>query len=139
MPTYLADTSIWGWATNERRPDIAERLAERITRDEVVTCAPVVLETLHRARTGEEYDTFLAELFLPLEWLPAGEEAFAHALQTQRAMALDREGSHRRPAMDFLIAAVAEQWAADVVLWAFDRDLRVICEHTGQPHEIETA
>jgi len=58
-------------------------------------------------------------------------------LQLQRALAAASHGSHRRPAIDFLIAATAEAAGGEVVLWSFDRDLRVICEYTGQPHESE--
>ena len=39
--------------------------------------------------------------------------------------------------MDYVIAATAELAGPDVVLWAFDRDMGVICEHTGQPCELE--
>lgn len=46
-------------------------------------------------------------------------------------------GSHRRPPIDYLIAAIAEAADDDVVLWFFARDLQVICEHTGQAFESE--
>jgi len=59
------------------------------------------------------------------------------ALAVQRALAGESNGSHRRPAIDFLIAATAEVAGSEVVLWCFDRDLKVICEHTGQPCESE--
>jgi predicted nucleic acid-binding protein len=59
------------------------------------------------------------------------------ALQVQRELAAGTPGSHRRPAADFLIAAVAEEGGADVSLWFFDNDLQVICEHTGQPYQAE--
>jgi hypothetical protein len=32
---------------------------------------------------------------------------------------------------------MAEAAGPEVVLWCFDRDLKVICEHTGQPSEPE--
>jgi hypothetical protein len=38
---------------------------------------------------------------------------------------------------DFLIVAAAEEAGGDVILWFVDKDLRVICEHTGQPYEDE--
>jgi len=55
----------------------------------------------------------------------------------QRQLAQISAGSHRRPAIDFLIAATAEAAGPEIVLWSFDRDLKVICEHTGQPGEAE--
>lgn len=39
--------------------------------------------------------------------------------------------------IDFLIAAAAEAAGPEVVLWCFDRDLRVICDNTDQPCEAE--
>lgn len=139
MPTFLPDTSIWSWANTGRRPDIAAKLTERLERDEVATCHPVVIEYLHRARSGGEYEFLLTSLFDPLHWCELNRQVAARAFEVQRGMAFRKDGNHRRPAVDYLVAAAAELAGPDVVLWAFDRDLRVICEHTGQPHEIETA
>jgi predicted nucleic acid-binding protein len=137
VPRYLADTSIWAWARKGERPDIRERLAERYEAGEIVTCAPVVLEAMHGPRTGTQYGQRFDALFAPLEHLPLENTSAERALEVQRQLAKASEGSHRRPAVDFLIAAVAEAAGLDVVLWCFDRDLRVICEHTGQPSEPE--
>lgn len=136
MPRYLADSSIWAWANKGSRPDIAERLAERLERGEVCTCVPVALEVLHRAKTGEEYEGLFAALLEPVDWLALTDEGSHGALEVQRDLASSSHGGHRRPATDYLIAAVAEA-AEDVVLWFFDRDLRVICEQTRQPHQAE--
>ena len=137
MTVYLADTSIWSWAYGPRRADIALELGARVDRDEVATCTPVVVEHLHRARTSSEFETLLEETFASLRWLASGRSAWARALEVQRSLARAGEGRHRRPAMDFVIAATAEL-APDAVLWAFDRDMRVICEHTGQACELES-
>lgn len=40
--------------------------------------------------------------------------------------------------VDYVIAATAELAGDDVVLWALDRDLRVICGHTSQTYEHES-
>lgn len=136
MPRYLADSSIWGWANSGRRPDIAGKLAQRLERGEVATCPPIVLEALHRARDGAEYDELFESLFEPLHWIPLGDHAADRAMQVQRGLAATTHGSHLRPAIDFMIAASAEP-VPDLVLWFFDRDLRVICEHSGQAHESE--
>lgn len=136
MP-YLADSSIWGWANSGRRPDIAGKLTDRIERGDVVTCGPVVLEVMHRARTGGEYEHLIALLFDPLPWLPLTAETTERAVAVQRSLASTTHGSHLRPAIDFLVAATAEAAGAKVTLWALDRDLRVICAHTGQPFEDE--
>ena len=137
MPLYLADTSIWAWAQKAERPDIRERLADRYEAGEIVTCVPVILEAMHRPQTGAQYKEGFDELFAPLERLPLDDASAERALEVQRELAEVSDGSHRRPAIDFLIAAVAEAAGPEVVLWCFDRDLKVICEHTGQPSEPE--
>ncbi|MGA8487287.1 MAG: PIN domain-containing protein [Gaiella sp.] len=139
MTLYLADTSIWSWAHGERRPDISDRLAAIGERDELATCVPVVLEAQHRARTGDEYESVFEASFGTLRWLRTGETELSRALDVQRSLAHAGHGYHRRPSLDYLIAATAELAGPDVVLWAFDRDMGVICEHTGQPCELETA
>ena len=137
MTLYLADTSVWGWAESGRRPDIAAKLAMRIERDELATCVPVALEALHLARTGAQYEARLETYFEPLHWLDLDAAAAARAFEVQRALAAGTHGNHLRPALDYLIAATAERAGAGVTLWFLDRDLSVICEHTGQPYEAE--
>jgi predicted nucleic acid-binding protein len=138
VKSFLADSSIWSWAWGGRRDDIRRRLGERAQRDQLVICLPVVLEVQHLARTGEEYDELYAKAFTSVEWLPSGEAAWRRAFEVQRGLAHAGDGRHRRPAMDYVIAATAELAGPDVVLWAFDRDMQVICEHTDQPCELET-
>lgn len=137
MARYLADTSIWSWANRPQRPDIRGKLAERFERGDVVTCAPVILEAMHRPRSGEEYEQLYEQLFAPLEHLPLGDRAAERALEVQREMAQTTHGNHMRPATDYLIAAIAEAAGDETVLWAFDKDLQIIAEHTGQPCEGE--
>jgi predicted nucleic acid-binding protein len=77
------------------------------------------------------------QLFDPLDWLPLDSAASERAVEVQREMAQISDGNHRHGAIDFLIAAVAEAAGPEYVLWHFDRDLRAICDHTGQPQEPE--
>lgn len=137
MPRFLADTSIWAWAQRPERLDIREKLADRYEAGEVVTCTPVILEAMHRPETSDQYRERFDRIFAPLERLPLADTSVERALEVQRELAATSNGSHRRPAIDFLIAATAEAAGEEVVLWSFDRDLRVICEHTGQPSEAE--
>ena len=137
MPVYLADSSIWAWANKRSRPDIQEKLAERLERDEVATCVPVALEVMHRAETANQYKKLFNDLLGPLRWFELHSVATRRALDVQRELAGRSQGNHR-PAVDYLIAATGELAGADVVTWFFDRDLRVICEHTGQSFEAET-
>ncbi|MHB1487222.1 MAG: PIN domain-containing protein [Acidimicrobiales bacterium] len=138
MPLYLADTSIWAWANKGSRPDITEKLAERLERDEIATCVPVALEVMHRAETGAKYDDLFDGLLGSLRWLDLDTVVSRRALKVQRQLAGLSHGNHRRPAVDYLIAAVGELAGGDVVTWFFDKDLRVICEHTGQRFEAES-
>jgi predicted nucleic acid-binding protein len=137
LPLYLADSSIWGWARSGRRSDLEEKLALRIERGELATCVPVALEVMHRARTGAEFEAAFRTLLEPLEWLPLDDAVAWRALEVQRSLAQASDGGHLRPAVDYLVAATAEAAGPDVVLWALDRDLRVICGHTRQPFEGE--
>src|SRR5438093_1239368 len=85
------------------------------------------------------YDQDWEIVWKPLVWLPLREQATERALQVQRELAHTTAGAHRRRPIDYLIAACAEEAATDVVLWHWDSDLTIICEHTGQPHEPEHA
>jgi predicted nucleic acid-binding protein len=137
MPLYLADSSIWAWANKGPRPDINEKLAERLEHGEIATCAAVALEVMHRAETSDQYEQLFRALLEPLEWLPLDDAASRRAVDVQRELAATAHGNHRRPAVDYLIAATAESAGDDVTLWFFDKHLRVISEHTGQPSEAE--
>ena len=59
---YLADASIWAWAEKDPRSDLAERLSLRIAWGHVATCPVVLLELMHRARNGVEYETLRRRL-----------------------------------------------------------------------------
>jgi predicted nucleic acid-binding protein len=137
MALYLADSSVWAWADQGSRSDIAEKLASRIERREVATCVPVALEVMHRAETSSRYEELFDTLFEPLEWLPLDAAAARRALEVQRELAAASHGNHRRPPVDYLIAATAEITRDGVILWFFDNDLRVICEHTRQRFDAE--
>lgn len=136
---YLADTSIWAWANKGSRPDITEKLASRLEDGEVATCVPVALEVMHRAKTGNEYAELFHTLLVPLRWLDLDESSGLRALEVQSELAGGKHGNHRRPAVDYLIAAIAELNEDAVISWFFDKDLRVICEHTGQPYQAESS
>ncbi|HKI67209.1 MAG TPA: PIN domain-containing protein [Solirubrobacterales bacterium] len=137
MSRYLADTSIWAWARKTSRPDIREKLSARYEQGEIVTCVPVVLETMHRAETAAQFREHFDQLFAPLERLRLENTSVERALAVQRELARASDGNHRRAPIDFLIAAAAEAAGDEVTLWCFDRDLEVICGHTGQSCEPE--
>ena len=51
-------------------------------------------------------------------------------------LARTTEGAHRRPAVDYLVAACAATHD-DVTVWHWDHNLRVICETAGISQEAE--
>ena len=125
MPLYLADTSAWQWSGR-----IAARWAELLARNEIATTAPVVLELLYSARGKREYE----ELSFQLRRLPQlelDERVSDAALRAQSALAA--RGEHRLPAVDFLVAALAEVNRA--TLLHYDRHFETIARVTKQPTE----
>lgn len=101
-----------------RRARLA-RAAEAIRNREFEIVTPEELAELRRPRTSRIAPTS------PACWKRSVADDAARS-----------DGAHRRAPVDFLVAAVAEQHH-DVVLWAFDRDYRVIADVTGQPTELE--
>jgi predicted nucleic acid-binding protein len=138
VTVYLADTSIWSWADRKPGSELSEKLAERYERGEIGTCPIVVLESLHRARTHSECELLVQRYLGELEAFPITADVAERAIQVQLGLAAAGAGDHRRPAADYLLAAAAEAAGPEVTLWFYDKDLRIICEHTGQPHEAET-
>jgi predicted nucleic acid-binding protein len=133
---YLADASIWIAQQRRRGSYLDVLVTERFEAGQIATCAPVALEVLGGAPDAESYAQDWNFVFSALDWLPLDDEASRRAVDVQRALAVKTRGAHRRPAIDYLVAACAES-ADDVVLWHWDHDLRIICEHTGQPQEAE--
>ncbi len=136
MPRYLADTTIW--ILSRGHPRLREKLARRAAAGELLTCAPVALEFLHGAREADEYEEYRTRL-ARLDSLPLSAEVGERALDVQRGLAHTTHGAHRIPAMDYLIAALAEKDGPDTVLWHVDRELARICDFIGHPHERERA
>jgi predicted nucleic acid-binding protein len=137
MALYLADSSIW---IGRRRPGAGylQRLfISRFEQGQLAACVPVALEVLVSPRDGAAYEADWNALWAPLTWLPLHERASRRALEVQRALAQKTAGAHRRRALDYLIAACAEDAGDEVVLWHWDAGLTAICEYTGQPHEPE--
>lgn len=142
MPLYLTDASIWSGARS--RPDayLPSLLAERLRDDEIATCVPTALEVLTGPPTGPEVDGQWDALWTHLRWIPIGNGELERALDLLRSIAHTTAGAHRRRPIDYVVAACAEAAVAagdDVVLWHWNADLTVICDHAGIPHEAEHA
>jgi predicted nucleic acid-binding protein len=122
---YLADTSAWYWS---RRA--ADRWDAFFEAGLVVTCAPVQLELLYSARSAREFANLSQEL-ARLPYFELDERASDAALQAQGQLAL--RGEHRLPAVDFLVAALAE--VNDAIVLHYDRHFDTIGRVTKQPME----
>jgi predicted nucleic acid-binding protein len=136
-PLYLADSSIWIGASRWPKSYLPALLAERLGADRVATCVPVGLEVLVGPATGRQLDRDWHSVWEHLHWLPLGERELQRALGLLRELSHTTAGAHRRRPIDYVIAACAEAAGTDVVLWHWDRDLTVICEHAGIAHEAE--
>jgi predicted nucleic acid-binding protein len=79
---------------------------------ELCLCAITRLELLYSARSPADYEALQADLALFRD-LRVNAETFAVALSAQAELA--RRGRHRVSLPDLLIAACAQQHAADVV------------------------
>lgn len=140
MPLYLVDSSIWIAARRRRGTYLPELLAERIENDQVATCGPVALEVLTGPPSGTTLDHEWAALWSRLRWIPVNTAEQERAIELLRSLAHTTAGAHRRRPIDYMIAAAAEaeqRLRGDVLLWHWDSDLTVICEHAGIPHEAE--
>lgn len=136
MPLRLADASIWIGASRHQQSYLPGLLAERLAADDIATCIPVALEVLTGPPNASAFDADWQAVWSHLRWLPLGETEMARALELLRSLAHTTAGAHRRRPIDYLVAACSEQ-ADDVVLWHWDHDLTVICDHAGIRHEAE--
>lgn len=79
--------------------------------DELCLCAVTRLELLYSARSAKDYERLAGDL-TEFRDLRMDAETFAVALGGQRELA--QMGEHRVPIPDLLVAACAQQHAADV-------------------------
>jgi predicted nucleic acid-binding protein len=137
VPVYLTDSSVWIAARRAPRSYQPQLLADRLRADEIATCVPVALEVL----TGPPDAAALARdweaVWEHLRWLPVAQAQLDRALELLRGLAGTTAGAHRRRPIDYIVAACAEVGGEDVVLWHWDRDLTIICDHAGIAHEAE--
>lgn len=115
MALILIDKSAWVHA----RPKLAELGDLRL-------CAITRLEILHSARSAADYEALDADLG-ELPDLRVDHTTLRSALAAQRDLA--REGRHRLPMADLIIAACAQQHGADVA--HVDRHFELLARHMG--------
>lgn len=135
MSLYLADSSIWVARRTPGADTLRGTFIERFRRGELATCVPIALEVLTAAPDGDAYEQDWETVWKALFWLPMRERALQRALDLQRELA--SAGGHRCSPATLLVAACALEADETVVVWHCDPCLELICEHTGQPHELE--
>ena len=123
----LLDNSAWARLNDPRVDDdrVAE-IATALSAGEIWVCLPFVLEAGYSARHVGDHDR-LMDLFRGMPWLHIDAEVESRAVQAQRQLA--RQGHHRLPPVDLLLAALADRHGAGIL--HFDRDFDLIAEHTG--------
>jgi predicted nucleic acid-binding protein len=136
VPIYLADSSIWIGARRHPQSYLPKLLSERIASDEIATCIPVALEVLVGPPNASALRQDWEMVWENLRWLEVGQPEMARARELLFELAARTAGAHRRPALDYVIAACAES-SGRVTVWHWDRDLRDICEHAQIAHEAE--
>jgi predicted nucleic acid-binding protein len=136
VPVYLVDSSIWIGARKHPGTYLARLLVDRLAADAIATCVPVALEVLTGPSSGAALDSDWNNVWRHLRWVPVSEPSTIRSVELLRELAHTTDGNHRRRPIDYLIAACVEA-AEGVVLWHWDNDLTVICEHAGIAHEPE--
>lgn len=126
-PRYLADKSALARMSN---PEVAQRLGPLLIDGHVATCPIIDLEVLYSARSFADYEQILEER-QALPSYPITETITDRAFEVQHGLA--RQGQHRVPLPDLLIAAVAE--VNDLTVIHYDSDFDQVANHTGQPAE----
>ena len=123
---YLIDKSALARMIHE---PVRERLAPIIEAGDAATCAIIDLEVLYSARNHSEHERIRRRRQLAYEQAPVTEEALARAIDIQSELA--RDGRHRVPIPDLIIAAVAERNGLTIL--HYDADFDMIAQVTGQP------
>ena len=126
-PTHLADKSALARAVHVT---VAERLSPLLVNGRIATCPIIDLEVLYSARSHAGYEAILIERNA-MPSFPLSERVTSRAIEVQHQLA--RQGQHRLPPSDLLIAATAE--INDLAVIHYDADYDHIASITGQPTE----
>jgi predicted nucleic acid-binding protein len=116
----LVDASAWGRLMHPHLPKArSEELAEELRRGKIVSSMPFVLEVGYSARDRLDYEEQRAEL-LALPQARIDDLVEGRALDAQRQLA--RIGHHRVPAVDLIIATLADRHGYGVLHYDSDYD-----------------
>ncbi len=124
--TLLLDNSAWARLAD---PGLREHrvieIADALEAGRIATCLPFLLEAGYSARTARDHGELLAEL-LALPRFCIDEDVEQRAVDAQRQLA--RNGHHRLPPVDLLVAAIADRHRLGIL--HYDRDYDLLAEKT---------
>lgn len=127
-PRYLVDKSALARMPYE---PVRARLAPILETGQATTCAIIDLEVLFSARNYEDHQRIRHRRRLAYARAPLDDDVFDRAIEVQGWLA--RQGQHRLPIPDLVIAAAAE--ASGLIVLHYDADFDRIAAVTGQPME----
>jgi predicted nucleic acid-binding protein len=129
----LLDNSAWARLASQRlEGDRAEKVVEWMSRQQLATCLPFLLEAAYSARSGAERTAMMSDL-ARLPRVEIDREVEAMAMQAQRELA--DVGHHRLAPADVIIGACAH--IAGMGVLHYDGDYDLLVAHTGLVFESE--
>jgi predicted nucleic acid-binding protein len=109
-------------------PGVGALLSQAAASGQLMACGAFVSEALYSARDGREAEAIEEELTLGMPYVETGDEAWRLAARAQVELARVSARFHRRPPIDFLIAAVAHVHGVGVL--HYDHDYDLVAEHS---------
>jgi len=122
----MADKSALARMTERR---VHERMAPLVENGDAATCAMNELEVLYSAQSHRNLVETRERRELAYDRVKLDESVFERGLDVQQAMA--RDGDHRVPIPDLVVAAAAAE--AELTVLHYDEDFERIAGVTGQP------
>lgn len=122
---YLVDNSAFARADH---PAVAPLWSSGLAHDRLYSRGPFVLEALYSSRNLEEMGSLFEELIEALSYVETTERTWRLAYEAALAMATVAPQFHRRPMVDYLVAAAAHEHGLGVL--HYDHDYDHILQHT---------
>lgn len=127
---YLIDNSIYARAGHPSLSALFQRAARK---RQLVVCGALAIEALYSARDGNEVERLHERLTVGMPWVEIDDAVWRLALATQVELGKVVERFHRRPPIDYLIAATAHHHELGVL--HYDRDYDLVAEHSSLEFE----
>jgi len=127
---YLIDNSVYGRGGH---PMLSALFRSAATKRQLVACGALTIEALYSARNGDEVERLHEQLTEGMPWVEIDDAVWRLALATQVELGKVTERFHRRPPIDYLIAATAHHHGLGVL--HYDHDYDLIAEHSSLEFE----